>query len=564
MPERVLVVEDESVVQLHLCAIVERIGYQVSGAVRSAAEALESARLNPPDLVLMDIRLEGETDGIAAMQAIRAQRPVPVVYITAYADEATLARARATEPAAYLVKPFSQESVRATLATALAKDHALQELRQRERWLMTVLDSLGAGALVVDERGEVCFLSEPTALLLGVAADGARGQRWDELLGLDPAARRQVQEMLGRERAGRRRVAARLTRGERELWFDIDVLDSPGDATRRILFLYETSEVQELRRLLHEQGSYQGMVARSEAMRRVFDQVREVAAVDWNVLIEGETGTGKELVARDIHAASRRHAGPFVPVNCAGLTESLVGSQLFGHRRGAFTGAVADQLGLCEAAHGGTLFLDEIGDVPASVQTTLLRFLEDRQVTPVGATASRAVDARLLAATHRDLQAELEAGRFRADLLYRVRAVRIRLPPLRERGEDLPLLLHWFLDRARALSGKPVERFSSEALRALQRHAWPGNVRELRSAVDYALIQCRGSEIGPADLPPEVREPGPPAAGEANPLQNALQRTGGNRTRAAKLLGIGRATFYRRLRASGAGPDDEGSGGSEP
>lgn len=556
--ERVLIVEDESIVQLHLRTIVERLGYEVSGLARSGDEALASVRVAPPDFVLMDIRLERQQDGIEVARQIRAALDIPIVYLTAYADEETVARARETEPAAYLTKPFTEESVRATLVTALTKDHVLRETQERERWLTTVLESVGDGVLVIDRHGAIRFLSEPTAQLLRVARQAVIGRQWREALPLDAQAKTVLGDMISRRAAERSRVSVHLSRrGQEDCWVDMDVRDDPSDPSRRILLFYDTSEIHELRRLLREQEQFQGMLGRSARMQRVFDQIREVAASDWTVLIEGETGTGKELVAQAIHASSPRKRGPFVAVNCGGLTESLVASQLFGHRKGAFTGAVSDQRGLFEAANGGTLFLDELGDIPLNVQTTLLRVLEDRLVTPLGSATPRKIDVRLLAATHRDLAVEVEHGRFRTDLLYRIRVIRIALPPLHDRLEDFPLLASWFLDRARASAAKKVDRISDDAMLQLRAHAWPGNVRELKSAIYFAVIRCRGSVIEPEDLPPEiaaadqVSEP----ADEPQRILAALGRCAGNRTRAAQLLGISRATFYRRLQELGIAPE---------
>jgi sigma-54 dependent transcriptional regulator, acetoin dehydrogenase operon transcriptional activator AcoR len=287
--------------------------------------------------------------------------------------------------------------------------------------------------------------------------------------------------------------------------------------------------------------------------------IQDLAAVDSTVLIEGETGTGKELVARGIYSRSHRHDRPFIAVNCAGLTEALVESQLFGHRRGSFTGAVADSQGLFEAADGGVLFLDEIGDIPLRVQTSLLRVLQEREITRVGETKPRRVNVRVLAATHRNLSKEVDSGNFRADLLYRIRVARIQIPPLRERMEDIPLLVSRFLGDFRAITGKPVQEVSTKTLGKLMEYAWPGNVRELKSAIEFALIHCHGSVIRLEDLPPELKET-PLAAGVPSPqsadlinldekdrLLAALRRTGGNRTLAARMLGIGRATLYRRM-----------------
>jgi DNA-binding NtrC family response regulator len=289
-------------------------------------------------------------------------------------------------------------------------------------------------------------------------------------------------------------------------------------------------------------------------MQQVYQQIRQVAAVDATVLIEGETGTGKELVARAIHALSARQDKPFIAVNGAGLTESLLASQLFGHKRGAFTGAVADHVGLFEAAHGGTLFLDEIGDIPLAVQTSLLRVLQEREITRLGETHPRKIDVRIVVATHRHLSDEVAKGTFRPDLLYRIRVARILLPPLRTRREDIPLLVGACLGQARAAIGKTVEGVSPEAMRLLLAYLWPGNVRELKSAIEYAVIRCQGAMIQPDDLPPEVSVASPePSLPSQTPqdeqarLLAALQAAGGNRAVAARLLGISRATLYRHL-----------------
>jgi len=323
--------------------------------------------------------------------------------------------------------------------------------------------------------------------------------------------------------------------------------------------------VRDLRRLLDERARFQGLVGKSRPMQLVYEIIQDVARVDTTVLIEGETGTGKELVARAIHARSHRSSSPFVAVNCAGLTESLLASQLFGHRRGAFTGAVEDHQGFFEEANKGTLFLDEIGDIPPSVQTNLLRALQEREIMRVGDSKPRKIDVRVLVATHRNLNEEVTRGAFRPDLLYRIRVARIQLPPLRSRREDIPLLAAAFLEEFRATSGKSVTEVSHEAMRSLLEYHWPGNVRELRSAVEFAMIRCKGNVLEASDLPPELLEPQRaavvlPAAGtdEGARINAALAAVGGNRTDAARLLGISRATLYRRLaemKAGSAGQD---------
>ncbi len=308
-----------------------------------------------------------------------------------------------------------------------------------------------------------------------------------------------------------------------------------------------------------------GIVGDAPELAAVLRAARLVAATDATVLIQGESGSGKELLAGTVHTHSRRADGPFITVNCAALPEGLAESELFGHRRGAFTGAVTDQTGLVEAADGGTLFLDEVGELDASVQAKLLRFLESAECRPVGAGRARRVDVRVVAATNRDLYAEAQAGTFRSDLFYRLHVIPLELPPLRERRGDVPLLLEHFLTTLAERHGVAAPRPVGEAVRMLEAHGWPGNVRELRNLCERLVVLRPGQEIRPRDLPPEIvaADTGGgvaqtlfqlPSQGirlvelEAELIRQALERTGGNRSRAAELLGLTRDTFLYRMK----------------
>ncbi|HEB88007.1 MAG TPA: PAS domain-containing protein [Deltaproteobacteria bacterium] len=305
--------------------------------------------------------------------------------------------------------------------------------------------------------------------------------------------------------------------------------------------------------------AFHGLVSRDETMLRAFQTIRNVAETSATVLVRGESGGGKELVARAIHEESPRSTGPFVAVNCAALTPGLVESELFGHRRGAFTGAVRDRKGLFEQASGGTLFLDEVAELPLEMQSKLLRVLEERRLTPVGASREIPVDVRVIAATHRALREEVAAGRFRQDLLYRLRVVPIFLPPLRDRRGDVELLLRVFLHEFNEAGPRRVERISPEAMRALLDHKWPGNVRELRNVIEYAFAVGRGEELRLDELPPEFTNAGggSSAAGihhgpdERERIREALELEGGRVGAAAKRLGMSRATFWRKRRKLG-------------
>ncbi|HVR61838.1 MAG TPA: sigma-54 dependent transcriptional regulator [Polyangia bacterium] len=323
------------------------------------------------------------------------------------------------------------------------------------------------------------------------------------------------------------------------------------------------------------------IVGKSGKMLDVYKLVARVAPSTATVLVNGESGTGKELVARAIHTHSPRARAAFVPVNCTALTESLLESELFGHARGAFTGAIAAKRGLFEMASGGTLFLDEIGDMGSKMQAQLLRTLQDGEVRPVGGAESIRVDVRLVCATNKDLEAEVKAGHFREDLYFRINVVTVTLPPLRERPEDIPILAAHFLGKVARREGRPAAMLSAEALKLLSKYDWPGNVRELQNAVERAVAVAKGDIILPSDLPPEVggvdTTPRPSSSNgggiiEDRPTLAELERRyialllaecGGNKKKAAERLGIDRRTLYRALERSGddtptsADDDDE-------
>ena len=317
-----------------------------------------------------------------------------------------------------------------------------------------------------------------------------------------------------------------------------------------------------LRQQLDEKFGMENIVGESPAMKEIFEVVQQVAPTRATVLLLGESGTGKELVARAVHQLSPRAQQPFVTVHYAALAASLLESELFGHEKGAFTGAHERRIGRFEQAQGGTLFLDEIGEIDATIQIKLLRFLGERTFERVGSNKTLTADVRLVAATNKNLEALVAAGTFRDDLFFRLRVVEINLPPLRERTGDIPLLAQGFLREFAAENNKPVKDFTSDALELLLNHRWPGNVRELRTAIESAVVLCRSERISARDLPRTLRaeagtagEPGHGLAkndltvkeAEKQLIIRALKETKGNRTLAAKKIGMARRTFHRKL-----------------
>jgi transcriptional regulator with PAS, ATPase and Fis domain len=308
--------------------------------------------------------------------------------------------------------------------------------------------------------------------------------------------------------------------------------------------------------------NFHGILSRSPAMRDVFQIISNAAETEATVLVRGESGAGKELVAKAIHDLSARHNAPFLAINCAALSSNLLESELFGHVRGAFTGAIKDHSGLFQRAHGGTLFLDEVAELPLELQAKLLRVLQERNYIPVGGDRSIEVDVRIVAATHRSLREEVKCGRFREDLMYRLRVVPIFIPPLRERREDISLLIWHFIHQHNAENFRKIEKIEPQAMRLLLDYPWPGNIRELHNVVEYAFAVGRGTTLRLSELPPEFREPRVvnqqvrqtvplSAEEETAEIRQALEQSKGMVTTAARLLGMSRATFWRKRKLYG-------------
>lgn len=344
-----------------------------------------------------------------------------------------------------------------------------------------------------------------------------------------------------------------------------DFLSKPINAeelTQRIRMALEkqsmAAEIARLHGELNERHGFENIIGKSQAMREVFEKVRLVADTRSTVMIVGESGTGKELVARAIHRNSSRRKQPFVPVNCAAIPDTLVESELFGYEKGAFTGATGPKRGLFQAADTGTLFIDEIGELQPGLQAKFLRALENRKIMPVGSTHEVDVDVRLVAATNRDLQQQVREGQFREDLYYRLKVVELRLPPLRERPEDIPLLIRHFVDEISSENGRPVKDIAPDAVAALEAYDWPGNIREVRNLLESVIVLCVKDCIELSDLPEQISKvssarvvikPGMTMEDiEKEAIRRTLEQTGGRRNETAKILGISVRTLHRKIK----------------
>ena len=438
----------------------------------------------------------------------------------------------------------------------------------------TILESISDGVFTVDLDWRVSSFNRAAEEITGVAREDAIGRRCSEVFrasmcGPDCALQQTVGS--GKPVIGKSGYIVDADGNRIPISVSTAVLrDAGGRVVGGVETFRDLSEVEALRRELAGRFHVGDLASRSPLMQRVFEVLPAVAASPSTVLILGETGTGKELVARTVHDLSPRREGPFVAVNCGALPDTLLESELFGYRAGAFTGAARDKPGRFALARGGTLFLDEIGEVSPALQVRLLRVLQERTYEPLGGTRSERADVRVIVATNKDLAEEVRKGAFREDLYYRVNVVRVELPPLRRRKEDIPLLAEQFIEHFNRLQGKSVEGVEAEALSLMMAHDWPGNVRELENVIERAFILCREGLIHLGHLPEELTAHERGDAGDvdlrsahdvldAQAIQAALERNGYNRSAAARDLGIHKTTLFRRIKRLGmALPEKDG------
>jgi len=450
------------------------------------------------------------------------------------------------------------------------------------RYWKTVVETMGDGLMIVDTDGLIVSVNQAMEELTGYTREELIGQSC-AVLDCDLCFQSRAHGgdkycgLFNQGQVRRRRCKVRRKDGtQRPMLKNAQVLkDDAGQVVGGVETLTDLSEVaakdeviSRLRRQLSREDGLKGMLGTSPAMQQVYGLVQSAAHSEAPVILYGESGTGKELAVAAIHELGPRRQGPFVKVNIAALNESLLESELFGHVKGAFTGADRTRVGRFETASGGDIFLDEIGDLPLSTQVKLLRVLQEKVIEKVGAQEPVPVDARILTATNKNLNLLMAQGRFREDLYYRIAVIPIRLPPLRERREDIPLLIEDFIQRAGLKTEKAIAGMDRRALETLLAHDWPGNVRELINVVEYAFVLCPGGEIRlehlPAYLTDRAGRPRPDAASRArrgravgrDEILEALRESGGNKAEAARRLGVSRVTLWKWLKARGITPEE--------
>ncbi len=556
----------------------------------AACDLVGEARRNgrPVAAAYVDIRMPPGIDGIETVRRIRSlDRDIEIVLMTAYSDQPLNEVGRDLDrphKLLYIQKPFAREEIRQITLSLVAKWNVEQELEEGRRQLAeshgrleAVLNTTGNAIAMYNDAGRLVFANRWYEQLLGISSDSVRAMPRDAAMQRFTERRRSMLEIpRGVEVDGGEGSVVELLgpQENKPLFYRLrqPVQDDTGDVIGELFVYRDLSreveiaqmklEVERLQADLETTYALSGIVGSSVGIRNVCSLVRRVADSEVTVLVRGETGTGKELIARALHFNGPRRKGPFVAVNLAAVPETLAESELFGHERGAFTGATTRRTGCFERASGGTLLLDEIGDMPVALQAKLLRVLEERQIRRIGGAVTIPVDVRVVAATNRDLEAARRDGAFREDLFYRIAVFPIEIPPLRTRLEDIPLLAAHFVEKHAAKLGRSVRSISEAAEMKLLRYPWPGNVRELENVICRALVLETTDVLQAGNFPAELWRRAAPVPSEPAPvvplaeverraIADALKQSDRNLTQTAKALGISRGTLHRKLKEYG-------------
>lgn len=564
----VLIVEDEHVLRVTFQQFLEEEGYTVATA-DGYDEAMHHLDEDVFDIVVTDIILGGKT-GIDLLRTIEAQKTnTQVIMITGDPSVDTASEAVRLGAFDYLSKPVTGPALKRVIRLAIdrtelatERDRYAAQIEQAQRELETIFNSVEEGIITVDAALCISHVNDSGRRILELPKGPLAGAHLGDLFGpeLDRARHALEETVSSREPMTEVRLEVALGNGRpKVLVLNTAPLVDEGGA---LLVVRDTTRLSRLEAQLEDSQGYEGIIGKSARMQQVFDMIDNVKDSDATVLICGESGTGKEIIAAAIQRLSSRSAGPYIKVNCAALSEDVLESELFGHVRGAFTGAVKDRVGRFEAADGGTILLDEIGDVSLKLQLRLLRVLQEREYERVGDTKTFRTDVRVIATTNHDLQEKIQNGEFIQDLYYRLNVVRIEAPPLREKPEDIPLLVEYFRKHFNALTNKEISGVAPETMEIFMRYPWTGNVRELENCMERAFVVCKDTEIVPEHLPPEISDvyswpdqsadtpehARDPHAMNRERILEVLSQTDWNIAKSAKKLGIARNTLYMKMK----------------
>lgn len=561
----ILIIDDEEGIRNTFSAFLEKEGY----AVRTAADyqaAFDALAAGPVDLVYMDILLGGTRSGIDILKEMKDRGyQCPVIMITGEPDIQTAAASVRLGAFDYIPKPIKREVLIRVTRHALQHKSLLDEKHiieaQKEEYrlhLEAIFRSVEDAIITVDNDSRIIQANE--------AFEKICGRKVQDIIGEQPVkicsnCCRMCCEVLKESIATKRSIqeykidCKRSDRFDQVVVISISPLKSTaGQPIGAVIVMRDITRLSHLEKQLQDRHQFHSIIGRNRQMQDIYDLLENLKDIDTTVLVTGPSGTGKELVARAVHYNGLRAAHPFVVVNCSALAENLLESELFGHVKGAFTGAIKDKIGRFHLANHGTIFLDEIGDISPKIQLKLLRFLENKEFERVGDSTSIKLDVQVITATNRDLKERVAVSEFRADLYYRLKVVEIKLPSLAQRRDDIPLLTSHYVEVFNRRFNKHIMGISRDVERIFMEYPWPGNIRELIHTLEHAFVVCKNPSIEPQDLPPEFRESLMPqgssrktASLEQDRILRALNQTGWNKAKAARLLNVSRQTMYRKI-----------------
>ncbi len=566
----ILITDDEESIRYTLSEFLSAVGHTVRTA-RSFDEAKTALASCEPDLAFVDILLGGSS-GLDVLKLIKDKDPdIPVVVITGNASVSSAAEAVRLDAYDYVFKPINKEQLLRLTSKALSHKVLLDErkalLAEKERLQLhheAVFQSVPDAIVTVDTNGVILQANQALEDVLNVQRTRIVGNKFEDLVNgtqFVPFSRVLDKTLQDRKPVREFRVElSERSEGKRSVVMlnCMPMIDDSGVFIGGVLVVRDISRLAGLERELHEKKGMGRIIGRSRRMVEINNLLEKLAETGTTVLITGPSGTGKELVAEALHYEGPRARNPLVKVNCSALSESLLESELFGHVRGAFTGAIKDTEGRFKLANGGTIFLDEIGDISPRIQLKLLRVLQEKEFERVGDTKTIKVDVRVITATNQNLREMVLSGEFREDLFYRLKVMEVQLPSLEERKEDIALLTEHFLEMFNAQMRKQICGVSPAVSHLLTCYSWPGNIRELKHAIEHAFILCRGPQIELEHLPLELRsvsseslavpinQSSKNSMSKAD-LEQALAHSGGNKAKAARVLGVSRQTIYRKL-----------------
>ncbi len=556
--KKILIIDDEESIRFTFKTFLSDEGYEVA-TVDNYDKALEIIDERNVDMIFADIIL-GDKTGIDVLRKVREKDPnCPVVMITGYPHIDSASDALRLGAFDYIPKPVQQDTLLQLTKKAIQHRALVNEKEKYRLNLEAIFRSVNEGIITVDKDMSVLSINEAAENICGYSRDTI-GVTFSELPKLCYGKCIEVlEETISKKKpvqVYRHECSQVNNRGKVVTLTTSPLIDSYGLFSGAVLVIRDETLLTNLERDLRELHQFHNIIGKDEKMQNIYNLIEELADIQSTVLITGESGTGKELVAEALHYRGVRRNNPLVKVNCSALSETLLESELFGHVKGAFTGAISDKVGRFQKANGGTIFLDEIGDISPRMQLRLLRVLQEREFERVGDSTPIKVDVRIITATNQDLRKKVRLGEFREDLYYRLKVVEIKIPPLRDRQEDIPLLIDHLLQKLDNKLNKGVKGVSQDVLKIFMDYQWPGNVRELEHTLEHASILCRQDTISYHDLPADFKEYIEAKApllrekkgDEREAILQALEKTDWNKAKGARLLGISRRTIYRKIK----------------